>query len=70
MERTFFEGSISGTVVHNAKTSSFYGMSTELRSGRTDVSLSGGLRYSFPAPASLDEIARRRSDALSFRLAG
>ena len=47
VERTFFEGSVSGTVVHSAKTSSFYGVSTELRGGRTDVSLSGGLRYSF-----------------------
>lgn len=45
--RTFFEGSVSGTVVHNAKTTSFYGVSTELRNGRTDVSLNGGLRYSF-----------------------
>jgi len=47
VDRGFFEGSVSGTVVHNAKTSSFYGVSTELRSGRTDVSLTGGLRYSF-----------------------
>jgi fibronectin-binding autotransporter adhesin len=46
-DRGFVEASLSGTVAHSAKTSSFYGVSTELRGGRTDVSLSGGLRYSF-----------------------
>jgi len=46
-DRGFVEASVSGSVAHNASTSSFYGVSTELRKGRTDLSLSGGLRYSF-----------------------
>lgn len=45
--RTFVQADVTGTVLHNDRTYSYYGVSTELRSGRADLSLSGGLSYRF-----------------------
>jgi fibronectin-binding autotransporter adhesin len=45
--RVFMQAAVSGTVLHSARASSFYGIATELHNGRSDVSLSGGLRYAF-----------------------
>lgn len=45
--RTFVQAAFSGSVMHTANTSSFFGVATEMHSGRSDVSLSGGLRYAF-----------------------
>ena len=45
--RSFIQAAVSGTVIHSANAASYYGISTELHSGRADVSLTGGLRYAF-----------------------
>ena len=45
--RSFFQAAVSGTVLHTASTSSYYGVATELHGNRADVSVSGGLRYAF-----------------------
>jgi autotransporter-associated beta strand protein len=45
--RAFVQAAVSGTVMHSAKASSFYGVAAEMHGGRSDVSLSGGLRYAF-----------------------
>jgi autotransporter-associated beta strand protein len=45
--RSFVQAAVSGTVLHGASTSSYYGVATELHGNRADVSLSGGLRYAF-----------------------
>jgi hypothetical protein len=45
--RAFAQLGVSGSATHGARTTSFYGINGEVRDGRSDLSLSGGLQVRF-----------------------